>query len=696
MTTSAFADLPLTPRDHFRVCYHAAVFHLVAAIRGLRDDGDLDLHAVLDRHPFLDDYLTAAVDHLPAGLAWVDAPAWWRTSIRTWEAGAPAHLPLVALERLGLGFPERLAVLVSGLVEEDPRFGSVIAELQRPVELRRPTLSTVAGIVGLDTDAWSLRASLVLPGLLDGGAGLPEVDAPVRVPAELWAVLRGEPDHRLIPWAEHLPADRLTSISGLVLTDEVRERAGRAHAPLSAGRGAAIVSGPAASGRRRLLGALARSAGLGALFADSSHLDAARWRLLGPLGVALGAMPVVRYDATPGRAVEVTRPAGYDGPLGIAVTAGAGLEGTALDGAVRLELPRLGPDERRRHWKAALVDVPIDDQDLNTIAERFVLPEGHLRRLARRAQLGAQLAGRSRVGVADVAEAKRTLNRQRLDGLARRLEPLRGWSRLVTDDATRELLVGLEVRCRQRERLLDHLSDGFGATDNIGVRALIGGPSGTGKTLAARILAAELDTDVYRVDVAAIVDKYVGETEKNLDRVLSGAEELDVVLLIDEGDSLLGARTEVRSANDRFANLETNFLLQRLETYQGVVLVTTNAEDRIDPAFHRRMDAVLHLVEPGPPQRREIWDLHLPCDHTIPDHYLDDLADRAELTGGQIRNAAMQAVLAALDECTPLDARHLDRAVAGEYGKAGAVSPFQRTAEVRRLRRSDAFLEALP
>ena len=132
------------------------------------------------------------------------------------------------------------------------------------------------------------------------------------------------------------------------------------------------------------------------------------------------------------------------------------------------------------------------------------------------------------------------------------------------------------------------------------MRALLTGPSGTGKTLACRLLAAELDKDLYRVDLAAVVDKYVGETEKNLDRILSTAEELDVVLLIDEGDSLLGNRTEVRTANDRFANLETNYLLQRLESYQGIVVVTTNAPDRIDPAFQRRMDVVLQLVEPGP------------------------------------------------------------------------------------------------
>ncbi len=128
-----------------------------------------------------------------------------------------------------------------------------------------------------------------------------------------------------------------------------------------------------------------------------------------------------------------------------------------------------------------------------------------------------------------------------------------------------------------------------------GVRALFTGASGTGKTLAATVLGSRLGLDVYRLDLAAVVNKYIGETEKNLHRVLTTAEELDVVLLIDEGDSLLGRRTEVRNANDRYANLETNYLLQRLEHYRGIVVVTTNAADHIDPAFQRRMDVVVEL-----------------------------------------------------------------------------------------------------
>jgi SpoVK/Ycf46/Vps4 family AAA+-type ATPase len=222
------------------------------------------------------------------------------------------------------------------------------------------------------------------------------------------------------------------------------------------------------------------------------------------------------------------------------------------------------------------------------------------------------------VTLADVQEACRALNRQLLDTLATHLEgDGLSWQMLVVSDGVAERLGELERRCRHRERLPERLGPAFGVGGNRGVRALLTGPSGAGKTLAARILAAELGMDLYRVDLAAVVNKYIGETEKNLHRVLSTAEDLDVVLLLDEGDALLGSRTEVRTANDRYANLETNYLLQRLESYQGIVLITTNAAENIDSAFQRRMDVVLNFTAPQAEERWHIWRLHLPPGHAV-------------------------------------------------------------------------------
>jgi SpoVK/Ycf46/Vps4 family AAA+-type ATPase len=185
--------------------------------------------------------------------------------------------------------------------------------------------------------------------------------------------------------------------------------------------------------------------------------------------------------------------------------------------------------------------------------------------------------------------------------------------------------------------------------------------------------------DLYRLDLASVVNKYIGETEKTLDQLFSRAEELDVVLLIDEGDALLTSRTAVQSSNDRYANLETNFLLQRLESYEGILVVTTNAANRIDSAFQRRMDVVVEFRMPEPHERWAIWQLHLPAAHAIEHAWLQDVALRCEISGGQIRNAVLHASLLALDDRRPLGGVHLERALHREYRKSGAVCPLPRS-----------------
>jgi AAA+ superfamily predicted ATPase len=695
MSRSPFAAIPLTAASHFRVSFYAAAFHLIARLRAAAD-GTAGLDQVFERHPFLTGYLQEMSPYLPAELRWEQASRWWEDGIRAWESGTRTHLPLVALDGPGIGFAERLALMVSGLVEEDSRFGSVLAELQRPLEHRRPTLETVASVVGAGVDAWSLRAVLGSRGLVEtAGDGGPRSEETVGVPLDLWAVLRATPASQSLPWAEVVAPSDLEPVDELVLPEPLRTRVGQLPARLGDGPPrVVVVRGPPGNGRRRLLGGLARSSGRGALFVDAERLDDARWRRLGSVSAVLGVMPVVRYALAPGQTVEVPAMPGLRWHAGLVVGIQGGLAGPSVEAAVQLDAPRAGPEERRRHWRAHLPTVP--EADLDLIVDRYLLARGHIRRVAQRAREAAELDGRRQVRAADVAGSCQSLRRERLDTLAQRLDPPGDRTRLVADDALAEHLLALGLRCRHRERVLDHVGPGFGASAGPGVRVLMTGPSGTGKTLACRLLAAELDKDLYRVDLAAVVDKYVGETEKNLDRILSTAEELDVVLLVDEGDSLLGNRTEVRTANDRFANLETNYLLQRLESYQGIVLVTTNAPDRIDPAFQRRMDVVLHLVEPGPAQRWEIWQLHLPDGHQVAPAHLEEVSARAEMTGGQIRNAAMHAAFLALQDGQPVGDRHLDRAVAAEYGKAGAVSPFQPAAGGRRRRRSEAFLEGLP
>ena len=292
------------------------------------------------------------------------------------------------------------------------------------------------------------------------------------------------------------------------------------------------------------------------------------------------------------------------------------------------------------------------------------------------------------------SSASCALNRQHLDALADRLETLGSWHDLVASQSSTDKLLELERRCRYREGLVKQLAPAFGNGVNQGVRALFTGASGTGKTLAAKILAAELGMDLYRVDLAAVVNKYIGETEKNLHQVLTHAEALDVVLLLDEGDSLLGGRTDVKSANDRYANLETNYLLQRLENYQGIVLITSNLVENIDRAFQRRMDVLVPFFPPQAEQRLKIFELHLPEDHDVDFDYLYQVASRCVFTGGQIRNACLHATLLAMENNSVLTHAYLEEALRSEFRKAGATYPIN-NAVVKKDSEMDAFINAL-
>ena len=275
-----------------------------------------------------------------------------------------------------------------------------------------------------------------------------------------------------------------------------------------------------------------------------------------------------------------------------------------------------------------------------------------------------------------VRSAVRALDRLGLEALAKRVETVDDWSQIALPCETITELTALTARCRHRERLADFVGPALGGL-NAGVRALFKGPSGTGKTLAARMIAGALGMELYRVDLASVTNKYVGETEKSLERVFASAEELDVVLLLDEGDALLTARTGVQSANDRYANLETNFLLQRLEAYEGIIIATTNAGDRIDGAFHRRMDVVVDFPLPDATQRWAIWRLHLPDSHDVDPELLQSAVQRCALTGGQIRNAALHAALLAIENDSPISSAHFVSAIEREYRKQGAVSPLR-------------------
>jgi hypothetical protein len=706
MSPTAFDHLPRSARSHFLLSMYAAVYRLLFTAHLLDSAAPAEGRASLQQDfPFLAGYFDEMLRFMPPEITWEQGWRWWQIELAAWEADAAARLPLLRLEQqAALSAEARLALILTGLVEEDSRFGTVFARLQEPLPGRRPTVELLgqivrgAGEAGLD--GVNLTRALLDLGLVE--AVNPEAaraEWALRVPGEIWDAARGDPPGQRRGWSYH-PPEEFPPVDQLNLPASFVERLAQAPAVLLAGKARTlVVRGTAGSDRLRVVGAVARALGLGVIALDGAGSVEHAGRALGPLCAMVGALPALSYDLGPGETAQPPQLSAYHGPLAVILGLEGGLHGGATrdEAALTLRIPPLTVEQRLRCWQGALSE---PSPDLPLIAERYGLPDGHIRRAAAAASAYAGLEGRAAVTLADVQEACRALNRQLLDTLATHLagDGL-SWQMLVVSDGVAERLGELERRCRHRERLPERLGPAFGVGGNRGVRALLTGPSGAGKTLAARILAAELGMDLYRVDLAAVVNKYIGETEKNLHRVLSTAEDLDVVLLLDEGDALLGSRTEVRTANDRYANLETNYLLQRLESYQGIVLITTNAAENIDSAFQRRMDVVLNFTVPQAEERWHIWRLHLPLAHTVDPLALERIAARCAMTGGQIRNAAQLATLLALD--SPLgivtDA-HLEQAVHSEYRKAGATSPLaQRTNGARNGRRSGvaALVDAL-
>ena len=250
-----------------------------------------------------------------------------------------------------------------------------------------------------------------------------------------------------------------------------------------------------------------------------------------------------------------------------------------------------------------------------------------------------------------------------------------GDAALVLPQSLRDSLDRLLERARMRTRLHEKLGPAVTSRYRPGVRALMVGESGTGKTLAAHWLATKLGLPLYRVDLAALTSKWIGETEKNLSAILSAAEHADVLLFFDEADALFANRTEVGDSNDRHANAQTNYLLQRIEEFDGVALLASNSRDRFDPAFVRRLDAILEFPLPEGPARRDLWTAHLGDHHELAARDLDRLAVSVDLAGGHIRNVVLAAAARATAGGRKIRWGDLVEAAADEYAKLGRPPP---------------------
>jgi AAA+ superfamily predicted ATPase len=594
-------------------------------------------------------------------------------------------------------------LLVALAPEVDLKYERLYAYLQDDVTRRRPTVDLALGLL---CPAWEARAA----GRARLSASAPLLrhrllrlgdDGAQRDPPLLSRTLR--PETRVVDFllgSDELDAALLgicSAINPAARLDEVLLPAPLKDALAAVARDAAEGGGTVlvhlrggyGTGKRTTAEALCGAAGIPLVTVDVARLlagdgaaelvgAAAREGLLRGAALLWEGWDLLMGDERAALRAAVLREAQGRGPTFL-----AGEEawepadappGQAFH-SVPLERPAYG--ERVRLWRALLNgDGSATDIDVEGLAGRFRFSGGQIRDAAATARSLARVrdpAG-GRVSMDDLQAASRLQSTPRLASLARKVTPRHGWDDIVLPpDRTRQLR---EIVTSMRHRARVYHEWGFDAKLALGkgLNVLFTGPPGTGKTLAAGIIAGALELDLYQIDLSTMVSKYIGETEKNLARVFAEAEASNAILFFDEADALFGRRSEVRDSHDRYANLEVAYLLQRMEAYEGVVILATNFRRNMDEAFVRRMHHAVDFPLPGERERLRIWQQVFPAATPLdPGLALDRVARRLEVSGGSIRNIALAAAFLAADDGGVVGMEHLAYAARRELQKMGKV-----------------------
>jgi hypothetical protein len=590
-------------------------------------------------------------------------------------AGTSIRLRSLA-RRAGLEELDVDLLLVALAPDLDSRFERLYGYLNDDVTRRRATVGLSLELCGVS--AWSAEArSRLSPDSALMSAGLVLVEEPdrpflsrsLRVPDRVAAHLLGDdrPDPAVAPLIRPsviLPVDGLPAALSSVLADGVRLIYLRERPGVSASAVAAAALG---------------AAGLGALIVDLDHLNPAeelasvartvgREALLTASAVVAGPVEAI-LDRAPG---SVRAFAGLPAPV---LLHGRAAWEPSWSRVVPLVVHDLtgSSAERLDSWQTSLgVDAParLDEADVTT---QFLLSAEQVDRAVTAARLQARLGGEA-VNVDHLRAGARAQNGAGLERLARRIQPEVDWDDLVLAPATSDALRELVGRARHRDLVLDGWGMRPGGGRGRGITVLFAGDSGTGKTMSAEVVAHDLGLDLYAVNLATVVDKYVGETEKNLERIFTEADGVNAVLLFDEADALFGKRSEVRDANDRYANIEVAYLLQRMETFDGLAILATNLRANVDDAFARRLDMLVDFPTPDVELRRALWDRCLaPGVPRAEDLDLEFCAQAFELSGGNIRSIAITAAYLAADSGRPVAMADLIRGVHREYRKLGRL-----------------------
>jgi hypothetical protein len=558
----------------------------------------------------------------------------------------------------------------------DARFERLYAYLNDDVSRRRPTIGLALDLAGFVPATGIERARLAPTGNLVAG-GLVVVEEPerpfltrsLRIPDRVTEHLLGHdtPDLRV---RELIARPVRTSLDdGGVLARAIVERMRLIYLRDRPGAASQAIAVAAleAGGVPYVVGDLARLTAADDL-ADLAPILVREARLAG------GALVAGPIDALAERSVAVVRQlAEADCPVII-------YGGRTWDPAwsnhvpLTLEAPAARLEQRDRLWRAAFdegLDALVDAAG-ETVAFRLTPEQIH--RAAVAAIQHARSEGRE-VQPADLRRGARAQNASGLERLARRIEPRVAWEDLVLPGDVLAQLHEVASRARHRDRVLDDWGMSAKSSKGRGLTGLFAGDSGTGKTMSAEVIAGDLGLDLYVIDLSTVVDKYIGETEKNLDKIFGEADRVNAVLLFDEADALFGKRSEVSDARDRYANVEVAYLLQRMEQFDGVAILTTNLRANLDEAFTRRLDAIVDFPMPEEPDRRRLWERHLsPGLPRAADIDVDFLARSFKLSGGNVRNICVAAAFFAAAEDGPVTMARLIRATEREYQKLGRLT----------------------
>ncbi|MEI7867580.1 MAG: ATP-binding protein [Candidatus Methylumidiphilus sp.] len=585
-------------------------------------------------------------------------------TLANWQLDPPIvdarlHRLACAIE---LNSTELIAVALALAADTDVIAGRALAWLQAPQHDAHPTVGLVVCLDGQRGAPMTASLAALLDGQAIGsgllkldvqGRALPDVS--LRIPLPLVLALAGGEGQwpgvqlgggYLPPLAPSLRIEASHRARSLgIETNVLAVRSGH---PLEA---------------RSACAEIARSLNLRPAFVEGDPPPG-----LTPWLILHNALPVFCAELAPGERRLLPRLPSWRGPTLVA----GGNEGCWIWGNETLaswQVPVPSAKERVDLWRSSGMAEDSAVQLGNT--QRHA--SARITELARSAEILRMEEAGIELSMRHVVRASRSTGRGLLGSLADLLSEDIEDDALVLTDSMRTDLHGLAMRCRVRDGLADSLGPAARARYRPGVRALLVGVSGTGKTMACGWLATHLGMPLYRVDLASVTSKYIGETEKNLGELFARAEHAEVILLFDEADSLFGKRTEVKDANDRFANQQTNYLLQRIESFDGIVLLTSNSRNRFDSAFTRRLDAILEFPTPGPEERKSLWLAHLGEQHTLSPSEINRLAVGCELVGGHIRNVTLAAK--ALAHRSPIGTGQLAPALAAEYRKLGKQMP---------------------